>query len=103
MASHVEEVARAHGIVGVEENLAEAGEVRAARDFGQDGGVALDERLTADACGEAEAEQALADEGGADAQETAMVKEGEARTRPRPARRGVDLARPPHERVAGDG
>jgi len=32
-----------------------------------------------------------------------MVEEGEARAGPRPARRGVDLARPPHECVARDG
>src|SRR5262249_50463788 len=103
MASHVEEIARAHGIVGVEEDLTEAGQVRAARDLGQNGRPPFYLRLAADAGGETEAEQPLADEGGADAQEAAMVEEGETRARARPARSRVDLARSPHECVARDG
>src|SRR5215467_14740286 len=102
MASHVEEVARAHGVVGVEEDLTEAGEICAAGDLGQDGRAPLHLRLAADAGDEAQPEQPLAGEGGADAHEAAMMEEGEAGAGARSARSRVDLPRPPHERVARD-
>src|SRR5215470_6460774 len=102
MASHVEEVTRAHGVIGVEKDLAEAGEICATGDLGQDGRPPLYLRLAADAGGEAQSEQPLAGEGGADAHEAAMMEEGKACAGARSARSGVDLARPPYERVARD-
>src|SRR5215470_3096475 len=102
MASHVQEVARAHGVVGVEEDLAEAGEICAAGNLGQDGRSPLHLRLAADAGGEAQSEQPLAGEGGADAHEPAMMEEGEAGAGARSAWSSVDLTRSPHERVARD-
>src|SRR5262249_26572692 len=80
MASHVEEIARTHGVVGVEKDLAEAGEICAAGDLGQDGRPPLHLRLAADAGGEAQAEKALADEGGAHPQAAAMMVEPTAMT-----------------------
>src|SRR5262249_57997165 len=102
MASHVEEVTRAHGVVGVEKELTEAGEICAAGDLGQDSRPPLHLRLATDAGGEAQPEQPLAGEGGADAHEAAMMEEGKACAGARSARSGVDLARPPYERVARD-
>src|SRR5262245_60089639 len=58
--SRLEEVAAAHGVVGVEPELARAREVGGARDLGQDGPPSLDLGEAGDAAREVEAEQPLA-------------------------------------------
>src|SRR4029450_11062890 len=96
-----EQVHGAHRVVGTEQELAEAREVRGAGDLGQDRRPPVfQHRLATDPGGEAEAEQPFADERGADAHETPMMEEGEACARARPTRGGVDLARTPDEGVA---
>src|SRR5262249_50927554 len=102
-SSYVQKEAGPHRVVGIEHDLAEAGQVRSPGDLGQDGRPpALCHRLAADPGCEAQPEQALADERGADAHEAPMVEEGQACARARPARGGIDLARAPDERVGRD-
>src|SRR5262245_65281570 len=96
----LEEVAGGQGIVGIEQDLAQTGQVRGAGDLGQDGGTPVDFRLPRDPTGEAQAEQSLAYQRGPDAHQPPMVKEREPRAGAGSARGGVDLARPPDEGVS---
>src|SRR5215467_9092539 len=102
IGSRLEEESGPHRIVGIEEELAEASQKRGARDLRQDRAAALDQDLAGDAAREVEAQQAAARDARARAHEPAVVEERHARAGPGAARRRVDLARPPHERVRRD-
>src|SRR5262245_18788189 len=75
MGSRLEEESGSHRIVGIEEELAEAGQVRGAGDLRQDRAAALDRGLARDAAGEVEAQQAPARDARARAHEPAVVEE----------------------------
>src|SRR5689334_2797494 len=98
-ASRVEQEAVPERVGGIEQELAEAGEIGGAGDLGQDGRAPLYPRLARDASREVETEQPPADQCRADGHETAVMKERHARARARAAWRRVDLARAPYERV----
>src|SRR5919106_2395771 len=98
-ASRVEQEAVPERIGGGEQGLAEAREIGRAGNLGQNGRAPLDQGLARDAPGEVEPEQPPADERRADRHETAVMEERHARARARAARRRVDLARAPHERI----
>src|SRR5499426_1738430 len=99
MGSRLEEEAGPQRIAGIEEKLAEAREVRRAGDLGQDGAAALDHGLAGDAAREVEAQDAPARDARAHAHEARVMEERHARASARPAGRGVDLPRAPHEGV----
>src|SRR5438093_2181156 len=75
IASRVEQVARAHGIGRIEQELAEPGEVRRPGDLRQDRGLAVERGLARDASGEVEPEEPAAHERRADAHEPAAVEQ----------------------------
>src|SRR5262245_9380817 len=102
MGLRLEEESGAHGIVGVEEELAEAGQVRGAGNLRKDRAAALEHGFAGDAAGEVEAQQPPARDARARAHEPAVVEERHARAGSRAAGCRVDLARPPHERVRRD-
>src|SRR5262249_39340729 len=102
IGSRLEEESGPHRIVGVEEELAEAGQVRGAGDLWQDRAAAVDHGFAGDAAREVETQEAAARDARARAHEPAMVEERHARAGSRAAGRRVDLARPPHERVRRD-
>src|SRR2546422_1812871 len=97
--SHPEEVACAHRILGIEHELAHAGEVGGAGDLRKDRASPLDLGLAGDPAPEVESEQPSADERRPDPHETPMMEERHPRARARPARSRVDLTRAPHEGV----
>src|SRR2546426_1975804 len=97
--SRVEEEPGAHGIGRIEEELAEAGEVCRPGDLRKDRATPLHRGLPRDAPREVQPEQAAAHEGRADGHHAAVVEERHARARAGAARRRVDLARTPDERV----
>src|SRR5881397_3622639 len=99
--SRLQEVARAHRILGIEQELTEAGEVRGAGDLREDRPMGLDRGLAGDPASEIEAEQPPADERRPDSHEAPVMEERHPCARPRPARRRVDLTRTPHEGVGG--
>src|SRR5712664_1855501 len=99
--SRLEQVAGPHGIVRIEQELAHAGEVGGAGDLGQDRAAPFHLGLAGDPAREVEPEEPAAHERGADPHEPAVMEERHARARARSARRGVHLARTPHERVGG--
>src|SRR6516162_1356308 len=99
MGSRLEKESGSYRIFGIEEELAEAREVRGAGDLRQDRTPAVDDGLTRDAAREVEAQEPTARDAGARAHEPAMVEERHARAGPRSARRRVDLPRPPYERI----
>src|SRR5262250_3332881 len=67
--SALEEIPGAHRVLRIEQELAEAGEVRSAGDLRQDRAPAVDCGLAGDASGEVEPQQAAARDALADAQE----------------------------------
>src|SRR5437899_1721635 len=97
--SRPEEVACAHRILGIEHELAHAGEVGGAGDLRKDRASPLDLGLAGDPAPEVESEQPSADERRPDPHETPMMEERHPRARARPARSRVDLTRAPHEGV----
>src|SRR5882724_834714 len=99
LASRVEEEPGADGVGRIEEELAEAGEVRRPGDLRKDRGPPLHRGLPRDAPREVQPEQAAAHEGRADVHHAAVVEERHARARAGAAGGGVDLARAPDERV----
>src|SRR5262244_3436899 len=80
IGSRLEEESGPHRIVGIEEELAEAGQVRGARDLRQDGAAALDEGLAGDAAREFGPQQTPARDDRARAHESAVVEERHACT-----------------------
>src|SRR5262245_52626338 len=99
MGSRLEEEAGPQRIAGIEEELTEAREIRRAADLRQDRAAPLDHGLARDAAREVEAQDAPAGDARAHAHEALVMEERHARAGARPAGRGVDLARAPHERV----
>src|SRR5207245_7862722 len=87
--SRLEQVAGPHRVVGIEEELAEAGEIGGAGDLRKDRAPALDQGLAGDAAGEVEPEQPAARDRRAHAHQTTVVEEGHARAGARPARGGA--------------
>src|SRR5262249_20137631 len=101
-ASCIEQEAGAHGIRRIEEQLAHAGEIRGAGDLRRNRRPALDADFGCDTSGEIEAEQPAADERRAGTHEPPMMEQRHACAGAGAARRGVDLARTPDERIRRD-
>src|SRR5262245_46134963 len=87
------------GLAGIEEELAEAPEVRRAGALRPGRAAALDHGFAGDAAREVESQEAPARDARAHAHETSVMEERHARASARPAGRGVDLPRAPHEGV----
>src|SRR6266571_7997214 len=97
--SRLEQVTGPHRVVGIEEELAEAGEIGGAGDLREDRAPALDQGLAGDSAREVEPQEPAARDRRAHAHQATVMEERHARARPRPAGRGVDLPRAPHEGV----
>src|SRR6266446_8572243 len=102
MGSRLEEESGSNRIVGIEEELAESGEVRGSGDLRQDRAPALDRGLAGDAAREVETQEPAARDAPAHRQEPAVMEERHPRAGPGSAGRRVDLPRSPHERVRRD-